>query len=468
MKKALSFILFLALLLLLVHRSYQILEWKDTTGGYVSSTQQLYHTEDNLIDVVFSGSSHCYCGIYPELIWEEYGYSGFDMSISGMDKDSTVHTLIELCKNQKPKVVFVDIYCLLFERHAVQGNVYRNMLSMKISQNSIDLVKDYVEKEEQADYILRWPIIHTRYRELEKYDFVQYDLSVFGRGSNISWHTSYVERPAYPENMEAVPLSEENLAWIKEIQQLSEEYDFEPVMMLLPCTLNPTEQAIVKGAEQYLEEQQIPFLNFNSMVDEIGLDYAQDFMDSAHLNARGAEKISSWIGRYLNDNYELEDHRSEEAYYLWERSTQYYHQLKQAVELSQTADMQSWLAQIQKMENITLVVSLDGQFENATVDIWSVLEALGIPEQEWEAGGKWIISNREITDYHSNQNLEIFLKDLGDETLRIQNYIGEDGECRDSSILLGRTEYWILKDGLNIVVYDEVQKKVLEWRGYFQ
>ena len=80
---------FIVLTAVCLHKIYDVLRWKDTTGGYLSSIDQLYNTDEGLIDLVFMGSSHCYYGIYPELLWEEKGIAGFDLAVSAQDKDST-------------------------------------------------------------------------------------------------------------------------------------------------------------------------------------------------------------------------------------------------------------------------------------------------------------------------------------------------------------------------------------------
>ena len=82
MRKFLRGLLFTILVVWAVWGSYRILSWKDTTGGYLSSTQQLSHTGEGLIDVLFLGSSHCYCSVYPDYLWRDSGIASFDLAIS--------------------------------------------------------------------------------------------------------------------------------------------------------------------------------------------------------------------------------------------------------------------------------------------------------------------------------------------------------------------------------------------------
>ena len=146
MKKAIRCIAFLIITFLVLIRTYDILKWKDTSGDYLSSTTQLYATKDNLMDVIFLGSSHCYCTISPDVLWGNYGIAGFNMTTSGQDKNTTYHLLKEALKTQSPKVVCVEVWGMTSDEHGVQGNIYRNMLAMKLSQNSIDLVESYIDE----------------------------------------------------------------------------------------------------------------------------------------------------------------------------------------------------------------------------------------------------------------------------------------------------------------------------------
>ena len=50
-------------------------------------------------------------------------------------------------------------------------------------------------------------------------------------------------------------------------------------------------------------------------MEELGLNWDEDTQDKGdHLNVYGAEKVTSYLGNYLEENYELEDHRNDPAY----------------------------------------------------------------------------------------------------------------------------------------------------------
>jgi hypothetical protein len=54
----------------------------------------------------------------------------------------------------------------------------------------------------------------------------------------------------------------------------------------------------------------LSYINFDDYNDEIGLDYTTDTPDAgSHLNASGAAKFSSYLGKYIRDNYTVSDRR---------------------------------------------------------------------------------------------------------------------------------------------------------------
>ena len=91
MKKAVRVICFITVCFLWLSAVYEVLRWKDTHGDYISSVTELKETPANTVDVVFVGSSHVYAGIYPSYMWSDWGISAFNVSISGMDRDSAYY-----------------------------------------------------------------------------------------------------------------------------------------------------------------------------------------------------------------------------------------------------------------------------------------------------------------------------------------------------------------------------------------
>ncbi len=470
MKKVIRGIVFLIILFLVILRVYNVLKWKDTSGDYMSATKQMYSTEDDLIDVVFFGSSHCYCTINPDVLWENYGLATFNMTTSGQDKNSTYHLLKEILKTQSPKVVCVELWGLTFDKHGVQGNVYRNMMAINLSRNSIELVQAYVDEEEQADYILRWPIIHTRYKELQKYDFVTYEYSKYGRGLEASYYVGRSEVPTAAMACEEVgELTDTNREWLEKLYQLSEEEDFELVLFLAPTALDLEHQKQVNATKEFANERGITFFDFNRLAFDVSLDYGCDFIDSTHLNARGAEKVTKYFGNYFEENYALEDYRGDEAYYQWEMSYTHYEHVQQEIQLVATTSFEEYVNMLQSMEDITYVATFEGIYKQSTLELKNYAKVLGISEEQYEMGGTFVFADGEMKHVLDNESDEVVIHELNKyNAFKFENMEPVSGGGSSlSEVMLNMEPVGSAYSGLNIVVYDNFREKLIDKRGYY-
>lgn len=470
MKKALRCIAFLIVMFLVIRTTYDVLSWKDTAEKYVSSTKQLYATDDNLMDVVFLGSSHCYCGIAPDVLWGNYGMAAFNMATSGQDKFSTYHLLKEVLKTQSPKVVCVEMWGLTFDEHAVQGNVYRNMLAMRLSQNSISLVREYVDEGAQLDYILRWPIIHTRYKELDKYDFLQNDINAYGRAVPMSYRIGYgYASPEAIECNEIGELTDTNEEWIENLYQLSLDKDFQLVFFVTPTTLTIENQMQVNAVKAFAQENGIDFFDFNKAISEVGVDYSKDFLDASHLNGYGAEKITDYIGEYILENYPVDDHRGEEEYWQWEKSYAYYEQIKNAYELENATSAEEFVKKLKTMNDVTYVVSLEGTYDESTLNMKEIAGMIGIQDEDYKTGGTFLYSNGELKHIMDNSSMEVYIHEINQyDSFKIQNMsLVNPNATNLDDIVLNMKSVGTVYNGLSIVVYDNLRKMLISQKGYY-
>ena len=471
MKKVIRGIVFLFITIIVIIGVYKILRWKDTTGGYLSSTSQLYATENDLIDIVFLGSSHCYCGINPDILWGENGYAAFGMTISGQDKWSTYYHLKETLKTQSPKVVCVELWGLTFDEHGVEGNVHRNMMAMDLSRNSVELIKAYVQDEEkQMDYILRWPVVHTRYKELEKYDFVPYEYSQYGRGAEMSYNIGWSQVPAGAVACEEVSeLTETNREWLEKLYQLSEEEDFALVLFVAPTMLEVEQQKQMNAAKEFAQARGIEFFDFNKMSADIGLDYSRDFIDQTHLNGYGAEKLTRYLGTYFESNFALDDHRGEESYYQWEQSYNFFEHTLQNKALLEITDTRTYLQTLVKLDGYTSIVSFEGKYYESTLDMKGYAEVLGLTDEQYDKGGTFVIKDGEITQLLDNESEESVIYELNQyDSFKVQNMeLVTDKEGGLYDVEFNMEPMCVTYFGMNIVVYDDVMQKIIDKRGYY-
>ena len=80
------------------------------------------------------------------------------------------------------------------------------------------------------------------------------------------------------------------------------------------------------GIERYANEKNLAYVDLNLKTSELEIDWAKDTADHGdHLNLSGAQKTTRFLGTYLKDQFDLEDHRGDENLKEWDISLEEYH-----------------------------------------------------------------------------------------------------------------------------------------------
>ena len=457
MKKAVRVICFITLCILWLSAVYEVLRWKDTHGDYISSVTELKYTPDNTVDVVFVGSSHVYAGIYPSYMWSDWGISAFNVSISGMDRDSAYYYMKHMFKTQSPKVAVVDMFALSFDKHEHIGNVYRNYLSLPLSKDTLPQLKAYAAKDESVsaniyDYVARWPIIHTRYRELTRYDFDLDAPNYFARGEYLNWESmpTWLYRP--DEASPKMFLSDQE-KWLDDLRSLCAENNCELVFMSLPFHSYEDEQQYIDHAVVYADEYEIPIFDFNRMTDELAIDPETDFFDETHVNALGAKKLSRFMADWLDNTYDLPDHRGEAGYEQWDLDLKYYEHRRDGDAMAGSYDMYEFLPMMLRLDDTVSILNIYNDNEEYDPQKYEILTEYGLTEDDLMRGGIWVLKDQVMYDVGD----EPYLEDLDKySTLRIEN----------GTIMINRGIYSKEHPGLSVTVYDRFLNRLICYKEF--
>ena len=450
-------IIFSIILVCFLNYIYNVFSWKDTAGAYYSSMESFYDLEEDLIDVLFLGSSHCYCSVDNTLLWDEHGIGSFSLAISGQDLASSYHCMAEALKTQTPEVICVEMYGATFHGYQVEGNMYRNTLPYKWSLNGYHAVKSIVEEEKQEDVLLRWPIIHTRYAELQKEDFVKSNVPYLGYDP--VFEVGHVDELKTYHGDEAEPIGEEEELWLRKIIALAEDADIELCFFVAPYVTSEYWQKNYNYVKQIAKEHDVAFINMTDMQEELKLDLSQDFCDWAHTNHNGAKKVTGYLGQFLKDNYELKDRREDERYALWAENSMTGMRKEQNQLLKQSTDVRSYLDIVEDLSNYTVVIATDGNYRYDETDISEYLTNLGIAEEFYASDGIWVIDNWKTVGKSNEEDFFIFME-LSDGDLAVNSTAGQ------KNIVIDRQSYYKVQNGINIVIYDNILGTVADAVGF--
>lgn len=345
-KTVIKIIAFVCVFAMLFWGVDNVLRFKYSDG--IRQIEQFYRQEDDSVDVLVVGSSHAFLNIYPEVLWRDFGYSSFNLAASLQPMWSSYHYIVEALKTQTPKVIILEGYRLIEQKDYVErGTVIKNLYGMKWSKNKLEAIKAAtgIDKSESEDtrspqeiavldqIPFEFANYHSRYSELSAADFMRYYglyecKNYKGNVVGTKVYTGFKQPNVAEYSTEPGTLTAKTEEYYRKILELGRELDIPIVTVVAPFAMNNKEYSIYLAAEQISEEYGQIFVNYNEYYEEIGLDFSTDILDAgSHLNEKGAEKFTFALGELIQDNFDIPDHRGDDAYGSWETDTEEYMRL---------------------------------------------------------------------------------------------------------------------------------------------
>ena len=199
------------------------------------------------------------------------------------------------------------------------------------------------------------------------------------------------------------------------------------------------------------------------------MDYNRDFIDQTHLNGNGAEKLTKYLGAYMESAYSLNDYRGEAAYEQWEQSYVHYLRNLQASKLLEITESQAYITQLAQMEDFLCVISFEGKYKESTLDLRGYAKLLGLTDEQFETGGTFLIAEGKVEQLLDNESKETVIYELNQhDALKIQNMTwvnGKEGGLDD--VMLNMESVGSTFAGVNVIVYDTMEQKLIDKRGFY-
>lgn len=309
-KKVLATAVFGCLLVLVLYILNTTLQVKYEDG--VLSMQDFYQYPQDSIDVLMLGSSHLGSNIDPTQLYEEYGIASYNLWGSAQPTWNTYYYLKEALKHQKPKVVVLETYVVAQDNDTTgYGTLIKSTSGMHLNENKFDSIYDSINNFDEIgmDVFLGWPTYHTRYTELGKQDFSRYFWNyTLGDKKVSSWSHIACKANDVSGVTDTAPLAAKHEKYFRKIIELCKSEEIDLFLFTAPYIVSDKEEMRFNTIAAIAKEENLPYENYNLTYENFNLDYTNDFADElGHMNDSGIDKITSYLGAYLKENYELSD-----------------------------------------------------------------------------------------------------------------------------------------------------------------
>ena len=319
----------------------------DDTKSYTRlMMHELYENEEN-IDTLFLGSSHCFRAYDPELFTELTGRTAFNLGSSSQHFDTSYYLLQEAAKYNDIKTVYLDMhYKFLFVNKKYRDIVQANIISdyMKPSLNKLKFLTQVTEAEQYTNRMLpfrrNWqkladiPYLWDVWTKKQSTAYKNYEPVVNGQEYYVGKGFVYSDEELDAESItwwDKFPSVSEDLSgdgeytnsYIQRIVEFCQENEIRLIFVTAPSfgeyldAVAPYDAAYTY-IKDMADEYEVPYWDFNLCKKECQEWSEEYFRDMDHLNGKGAKAITELLARldsgqvsvdeYFNPWYDEESH----------------------------------------------------------------------------------------------------------------------------------------------------------------
>ena len=420
--------------------------------------------KENSIDVLFLGTSNMFHTINPIILYEETGITSFDFGSSSQSLNMTYMYLKEALKTQSPKVVCLEV---LASRSDFNSELYEPGLRWGFtyfpdSLNKYSGLYGQLGKvnSEYISYVFPLFRYKDRWKELQKNDF-ENELATYWKGYRASYKVTEVEYgEGYWGDIDW-KLAPRNIEMLDNIRMLCAENDIELLFYKAPT---PTlwKSVYSDRIREYADKYSIPFIDYNTKMDLIGIEQKKDFMDAGHVNVYGSVKITRDMGNYLKENYVLEDHRSGENN-SWDIAEMERRRYEYNAQMMAAENLDMFL-NFAPDDSYTIMCIIEGNVDNVQKDKLRQFQYIFEDDVEIciSEGGKKlfeVMSQEEYLWHNSFSNHE-----YSGEKTQVEN---NDGNVLENiKIYVDGVDYDVVENSVSFIVVDKQLDKVIGIIGF--
>ena len=273
---------------------------------------------DNTIQVACFGNSDLYSSMIPNVVWEETGIASTMVASPLQSIRQTYYMVEQFLEKQSPQVVVIETD-MLYKHQPDRTRDYENEKGEKL----MDTIADKTDTEVMDDFIkskFSIFVFHDKWKALFKgKKMAERDLYSHGYHISVKVKPFKLEDHMKPSEYEDA-MTKTQESGLLEVMELCKKNGIQVLLMEVP-SMNSWSCERHNYMQRFADEHGAKFLDFNILWKDLQISEKTDFRDRGnHMNYYGATKVSAYFGRYLKNEYDLEDLRGNPEYEFWDES----------------------------------------------------------------------------------------------------------------------------------------------------
>lgn len=329
-------IIFVIVIMFMINRILWYISVDDVSAYTRHTFREMYTQEEN-IDILFLGSSHCYRSLNPKITDEIFAKNTFNCGSSSQRLDATYAVLKEVAKRNELQTVYIELYYKMllnkdYQSDAEVTDIYLVSDYMKPSWNRTELllnasspecyINSFVPARRNWQRLLNIPYMaRLIIQKCSDSYWGEYPMSDFGNYIGKGYVEAYgtydpSAKALTRENGDSSQVPErlfeaDNAKYLNKIIDYCKENNIELIFFTSPLREEDLEAI---GNYDFYVTQVNRFLNGRCAYYDFSLCREDklylnndDYKDNDHLNAYGAKKFSVLFAQFFVENLGYEE-----------------------------------------------------------------------------------------------------------------------------------------------------------------
>lgn len=269
---------------------------------------------ENSVDILYLGNCHAYSTCMPSLIRDITGKDGYVLASDDQIAETTYYYLQAALERQSPDIIVIELFPFtIYDSYITDAGSESLDLYFAASYADLPFRDRLTHIGEVAGAGHPWPFIlfdlgyfHSSWDHVQSLGYSYVSADNGWREWNESTKDDLLDRPEEPLELiqtdERMEIDPEYLPYLYKLIDLAGENGAQLIFLTAPYEMKYEEAARYNTLADIAAQYGIPYLNFakEDMLRAADLRRG-DMMDANHVSESGAEKISAYLGGFINE-----------------------------------------------------------------------------------------------------------------------------------------------------------------------
>lgn len=259
-------------------------------------------------DIWMMGTSHVYYTVQPLELYDKYGVTSYDIAEPAGHISQSYWTMMCALDKATPDMIVLDVYELHMDTKlsTERPKLHTNFDKIPMSTTKIKGLWDLTDGNILQFLDLMYPYYY-RCRKIRatEWENILHPTYASAKGAKLRGNIKDISNKKLIPQDDVIEEENVSMQYLVKIIEECRARDIDLVLTAWPYYGHKANQRGLNSAKAIAEKYDVPLIDIR--YDDL-MDTRYNFKDMSHVNYSGAHKLTSLLGDYIHNHFELKDY----------------------------------------------------------------------------------------------------------------------------------------------------------------